>query len=65
MDDFHHKLLSSVQITEESAPRHNIIEKKRKRKVAATVREVNHIYYEKANTMDAIIVSDIMSNNSK
>ena len=65
MDDFHHILLSSVSITEESALRHNILEKKRKREVAATVREVNHIDYEKAKTVSARIVSDIMSNINK
>ena len=65
MYDFQHKLMSSVHITEESALRHNILEKQRKREVAATVREVDQIDYEKAKTMASRIVSNITSNNNK
>ena len=65
MDYFHQRLLSSVRITEENALKGSLIEKKRKREVAASIREVNQIDYEKAKTMAARIVSDIFSNNKE
>ena len=65
MDEFHRRLISSVRVTEESALKGSFIEKKRKRKVAASIREVNQIDYEKAKTMAARIVSNILSNNKE
>ena len=65
IEEFHHRLLSSVRVTEESALKSNILEKKRKREVAASISEVKRIDYEKAKTMAARIVSDIMSDDKE
>ena len=57
---FHQRLLSSFRVTEESVPKINILDKKGKREAAASMSEVKRIDYEKAMTMAAKIVSNIM-----
>ena len=46
-EEFHHRLLSSVRVTKESALKSNILEKKRNREVAASISKVKRIDYEK------------------
>ena len=65
IEDFHQQLLSSVRVTEESAPKSNILEKKSKREAAASISEVKRIDYDKAKTMSARILSNIMSSNKE
>ena len=62
---FHQRLLSSVRVTEDSALKRNILEKKRKQEVAASISEVQIIDYEKAKTVAARKVSNIMSSNKE
>ena len=65
MDGFNRRILSSVRVTGESALRDNLLEKKRKREVAATVRGIDMIDHKRAATMAARIVADIMSEKPK
>ena len=65
IEEFHHRLLSSVRVTKNSALKSNILEKKRKCEVAASMSEVKRIDYEKAKIMASRIVSDIMSDNKE
>ena len=55
----------SVRVTGESALKSNILENERKLEAAASISEVKIIDYEKAKTMAARIVSDIMSDDKE
>ena len=55
----------SVRVTGESALKSNILENERKLEAAASISEVKRIDYEKAKTLAAKIVSDIMSSNKE
>ena len=65
IEEFHHRLLSSVRVIKESALKSNILKKKRKREVAASISKVKRIDYEKAKTMATRIVSNIMSDDKE
>ena len=43
IEDFHQRLMSSVGVTEESALRSNILEKKRKLETAASISKVKKL----------------------
>ena len=59
MGDFNRRLVSSILVTEVSAIRSTILNKKRKREVAATVQEINKVDHEKIQAKAARIVSEI------
>ena len=60
MEDFNRRLLSSIRVTEESALRINILEKKRKREVAAVAQVTDKVdrAHEKENNIVASIIED-------
>ena len=60
MDDFYRRLISSIRVTEESALRINILEKKQKREVASAAQVINKVdrAHEKAKNIVASIVAD-------
>ena len=60
MDDFNRRLISSIRVTEESALRINILEKKRKRKVADAAQVIDKVdwAHKQAKNIVASIVGD-------
>ena len=60
MDNFNRRLISIIRFTEESALRINILEKKRKREVAAAAQVINKVdtAHEQAKNIVDISVSD-------
>ena len=60
MDDFNCRLISSIRVTEESALRINILEKKRKREVAAAAQVIDKVdwAHKQAKNIVASIVGD-------
>ena len=65
MDDFNWRLVSSVLVTEVSALRSTILNKKWKREVAATVQEINKVDHEKIQAKGAKIFSEIVRGKFK
>ena len=60
MDDFNRRLISSIRVTEESALRINILEKKRKREVAAAAKVIDKVdwAHEQAKNIVASTIAD-------
>ena len=60
MDYFNRRLISSIRVTEESALRINILEKKCKRKLAAAAQAIDKVdqAYDQAKNIVASIVAD-------
>ena len=60
MDDFNHKWISSIHITEEISLRINILKNKCKQEVATTSQVMDKVdrAHEQANKIVAIIVED-------
>ena len=60
IDDFNRRLISSIHVTEESALRINILEKKRKREVAAAAQVIDKVgwSHKQAKNIVANIIGD-------